>query len=105
MDFGIAGKTALVSGGSKGIGRAIAEDLAREGVRVMITARGQEAIDAAVAEINAAGGTAAGIAADMTTKAGVIAAIEQTRGRLRADRYRHRERLRSAHRTLRRYHR
>lgn len=76
MDLGIAGKTALVSGGSKGIGGAIARELAAEGARVVVTARGKEAIDATVADIRAAGGAATGIAADFTTKDGIHAAVK-----------------------------
>jgi 3-oxoacyl-[acyl-carrier protein] reductase len=76
VDLGIAGKTALVSGGSKGIGGAIARELAAEGARVVVTARGKEAIDATVADIRAAGGTATGIAADFTTKDGIHAAVK-----------------------------
>lgn len=45
MDLGIAGKTALVTGASKGIGRAIVEELAGEGVKVIAAARGQEGLD------------------------------------------------------------
>lgn len=68
MDLGIDGKVALVSGGSKGIGRAVAEDLGREGCQVVVTARGEEAIDETVAAIRAAGGTAIGIPGDFTKK-------------------------------------
>jgi len=75
MDFGIAGKTALCGGGSKGIGRAIAEELGREGCKVVVAARGQEAVDETVAAIRAAGGEASGVSADMTTKAGVERAV------------------------------
>jgi 3-oxoacyl-[acyl-carrier protein] reductase len=66
MDLGIAGKSALVTGGSRGIGRAISLDLAREGCRVTVAARGQADIDDVVAEIRAAGGEAVGISADLT---------------------------------------
>ena len=45
MDLGVEGKIALVTGGANGIGQAISRDLAREGVRVVITSRSQEAID------------------------------------------------------------
>src|SRR4051812_46587050 len=79
MDLGIAGKVALVSGGSKGVGRACALALAAEGCKVMIVARGREAIDDTVKAIREAGYTAAGISADMTSKAEVIAAVESTR--------------------------
>ncbi|MET0143640.1 MAG: SDR family oxidoreductase [Ilumatobacteraceae bacterium] len=68
MDFGIGGKVALVSGGSKGMGRATAEELGREGCKVIVTARGQEAIDETVNAIVDAGGTAVGVAGDFTVK-------------------------------------
>jgi 3-oxoacyl-[acyl-carrier protein] reductase len=79
MDLGIAGKVALVSGGSKGIGQAIATELSREGARVVVAARGREAVDSTVAAIRAAGGTAQGAYADMTTKPGVEAAVDEAR--------------------------
>ncbi len=75
MDFGIKGKVALSGGGSKGIGRAISEELGREGCKVVVAARGKEAVDETVAAIRAAGGEAAGISADMTGKAGIEAAV------------------------------
>ncbi len=53
MDLELAGKTALVTGGSKGIGKAIARALAQEGVDVAIASRTKEALDATAAEIAA----------------------------------------------------
>lgn len=79
MDLGIRNKTALVSGGSKGIGRAIALELAREGARVVVIARERAAIDETVRAIEAAGGTAAGCAADLATPDGVDRAVAATR--------------------------
>lgn len=79
MDFGIAGKVAFVSGGSKGIGRQCAEQLGREGCRVVVAARGQAAIDDAVAAIKAAGGEAVGVSADLTREDEVLRAVQVAR--------------------------
>jgi 3-oxoacyl-[acyl-carrier protein] reductase len=51
VDLGIAGRTALVMGASRGIGRGIASSLAREGARVAIASRSRERIEAAALEI------------------------------------------------------
>jgi 3-oxoacyl-[acyl-carrier protein] reductase len=51
VDLGIEGRTALVMGASKGIGRGIAAALAREGTRVAISSRSRESLEAAAAEI------------------------------------------------------
>src|SRR5881394_1035365 len=53
MDLELAGKTAIVTGGSRGIGKAVARELAREGVSVAIVARGQEALKATASELSA----------------------------------------------------
>jgi 3-oxoacyl-[acyl-carrier protein] reductase len=79
MDLGLAGKAALVTGSSRGIGRAIAVELAREGCRVALCARGPEALEAALAELRAAGAESVAVTADVTTAEGVEAAIEATR--------------------------
>jgi len=52
----LTGKTAIVTGGTKGIGRAIAESLVNAGVNVSISARHESEIERAVAELNKAGG-------------------------------------------------
>jgi len=76
MDLGIEGRTAIVCGASKGLGRACAEALAAEGVDLVLTARGAEALEATAAEIRARFKvkvtTAAG---DITTQAGADGAL------------------------------
>lgn len=59
---------AVVTGASRGLGRALALLLARAGARVVMVARQKDALDDAVAEVTAAGGTAFGIAADVGDK-------------------------------------
>lgn len=81
MDFGLAGKAAIVTGASQGIGRAIALTLAAEGARVMAAARRSEALDALVAEIAAAGGEAAAQVADITDPVQITALVEATAAR------------------------
>jgi len=61
----LEGKVAIISGGSRGIGRAIALRLARDGARVVLSARGADALDGVVKEIASGGGTAMAIAADL----------------------------------------
>ena len=65
MDLGIAGRTALVLGGSKGIGRQIAFDLADAGANVIVVARGQAAIDETVEALRGKGARAIGVSADL----------------------------------------
>lgn len=66
MDLNLTNKAAIVTGGSRGIGRAIALALADEGCRVAICARGEDALRAVEAELRARGVDAIGIVADMT---------------------------------------
>lgn len=78
MNFGIRDRVAIVSGGSKGVGRAIASELAAEGVKVAIIARGAEALEDTVETIRQAGGQAIGIRADMTVADEVYQAVGHT---------------------------
>ena len=76
MDTGLTGRTALVCAASKGLGRACAAALAREGVAVTITARGAAALEEAAAAIRAETGVAVTtVAGDITTEAGRAAAL------------------------------
>ncbi len=76
MDVGLKGKRAIVCAASKGLGRACAMALAREGVDVVITARTRETLEATAAEIRAATGvTVTAVAGDITTAAGQAAAL------------------------------
>ena len=65
MDLKLLGKRAVVTGGSRGIGKAIARTLAEEGVSVVISARGKEALDATAEELtNETGSTVTRVVAD-----------------------------------------
>jgi 3-oxoacyl-[acyl-carrier protein] reductase len=64
VDLGIDGKSVLVMGASKGIGRAVAAALAREGARVAIASRSRERIDRAAGELRAAAGDVQGFVGD-----------------------------------------
>ena len=70
MDVGLRGKKALVCAASRGLGRACAMALAREGVAVTITARGAEALEKTAGEISAAGGVVKTVVGDITTEKG-----------------------------------
>jgi len=66
VDFGIDGKTALVAASSKGLGRAVAEELAAEGVRVILCARGADALEATRASLSDSGAEVTAVAADLS---------------------------------------
>jgi len=82
MNLELDGKVALVGGASRGIGLAIARTLAAEGCTVVLSARGQDGLDAAVAEL---GGAAWGQVADLSDPEAserLVAAVEARCGRL-----------------------
>ncbi len=77
MDLGIRGKTALVCAASKGLGKGCAISLAREGVNLVITARGKEALEQTAAEIRKAFSVDVRVVAgDITTEEGRSAALK-----------------------------
>ena len=77
MDLGIAGRRAIVCGGSKGLGRGCAEALAREGAQIFLAARSAEALDLAAREIAAqSGAKVEAVVADVATPEGRAAILE-----------------------------
>jgi 3-oxoacyl-[acyl-carrier protein] reductase len=89
VELGLSGKVALVSGASRGIGRAIALALAKEGCHVALAARGEADLASTVSEIEAlpggGRGSAHGVVADLTTPEGVdalVAAAVAAHGRI-----------------------
>jgi NAD(P)-dependent dehydrogenase (short-subunit alcohol dehydrogenase family) len=77
----LEGRSALVTGAGRGIGRAIAQRLAAEGARVTLVARDAGRIEEAAAEIRRAGGAAQGIAADVASAPAVRSAAEAAAAR------------------------
>jgi len=67
----LQGKAALVTGASRGLGQALAEELAARGAKVVLVARGAEALDRAAAKIREAGGVAHALAGDIAEKSAV----------------------------------
>ena len=77
MKIDLSGKTALITGSTAGIGRAIVEGLARTGAEVVVNGRTQQKVDAVVGEIKSqiSGAKVRGIAADVSSAAGCAALI------------------------------
>ena len=82
MDLGIKGKVALVTGGSRGLGKQAALSLAREGVNVAICGRTQETLDKTVAELKASGVNSIGVIADVASQSDIKALHEAVVGGL-----------------------
>ncbi len=82
MDLGLAGSTAVVTGGSKGMGLAIAQTLATEGASVAVMARGRSALDAAVDSLRKAGAPdAVGISVDMSDPVSISSGFSEVSDR------------------------
>lgn len=79
--FDLTGKVAIITGSSKGIGKASAFELAEHGAKVVISSRKQDACDAVAAELNAryGDGTAIAVAANISDKAGLQNLVDETR--------------------------
>ncbi|HEY0718168.1 MAG TPA: SDR family oxidoreductase [Streptosporangiaceae bacterium] len=75
--FGLDDRIALVTGGSSGIGRAMAGALAGAGARVVVMARGRPALEKTVAALSADGGAAAWVSADLSDRAAVAAGADE----------------------------
>lgn len=85
MDLGIKGKVALVTGGSRGLGRASALALAKEGAAVAICARGEDKLQETAAELRACGVRAEGYTSDLADKAApakLLADVERDLGQV-----------------------
>ena len=79
--FDLTGKVAIITGSSKGIGKASAIQLAEHGAKVVISSRKQDGCDAVAAQINAhyGEGTAIAVAANISDKAGLQHLVDETR--------------------------
>ena len=78
MDLSLQGKVAMVTGGSHGLGKQAADSLAREGCKVAICARGQENLDATVAELRGKGYEIMAVQADVMKQDDLKAFHDQT---------------------------
>jgi 3-oxoacyl-[acyl-carrier protein] reductase len=85
MDLGLQGRVALVAAASRGLGRAIAEELAAEGAHLVLCARGEPALRETAAALEARGARVTAVAADLSEPAGVervVAAAMDAHGRV-----------------------
>jgi 3-oxoacyl-[acyl-carrier protein] reductase len=85
MDLGLAGRRAIVTGASKGLGRAIAAELLSEGAQVAICSRHEAELEEAAAELRKDGGTVVAFACDVTDPGQVTEFIESATSALAAE--------------------
>ena len=78
MDLGIEGRVAMITGGSRGLGRQAAQALAREGCKVSICARSQDQLEATVAEFASQGYQVHGTQADVTSEEDAVRFYQET---------------------------
>lgn len=81
MEIALAGRVAIVTGASKGIGREIALELAASGADLVVNARGRDALDAIASELCRGGCAVEPVAADVATPAGAALVVERARAR------------------------
>jgi gluconate 5-dehydrogenase len=74
--FDLKGRTALVTGSSRGLGRAIAEGMAKAGAKIVVNGTDPARVETAVGELRAAGFAAEGAAFDVTDEAAIVKAFE-----------------------------
>lgn len=84
MELELKDRVAVIAGGGRGIGKACAEALAAEGVRVAVLSRNASEVEATAREIQAAGGHAVGLECDLTDGAAMNGALERVRAELGA---------------------
>jgi len=82
MDLGLSGRRAVVTGGSKGLGQAIAAELLAEGAEVVICSRNEVELEATAAELRKPGGSVIALCCDVTDPSQVAAFIKESASRM-----------------------